>query len=168
MNFVSSDSFGQRNLRVVGWVLIGAGVASGVGSVLFTVVRNSVLDFRWLTSVIVLLFAFRTDSLRRFGRAVGTLMLMLWIWLRFHHLDWIPWYITSRLDDYCLGLMVLILGVLILSTNDPDDRTRMLFRRWSSVAKPSEESALAKKDALTSRTRFSESRCGNRSSRIAA
>ncbi len=140
---VSYESSGQRNLRIAGWVLIGVGVANGVGSLLFTVLRYSILDCRWLTSVIVLLFAFQTDPLKRVGRAAGMLMLLLWIWGRFNHLDWIPSYITSRIADDCLAFMLMILGVLILSTNDPNGQTRMLFRRWSSIVRTHRLKALA-------------------------
>ena len=75
----NNEAFGQRFLRIAGWILFLAGLLNGVGGHLLTFLSSLGDDFWWNATAIVLFFAFRDDSRRRYCRAAACAMFGLWL-----------------------------------------------------------------------------------------
>ena len=143
MSGVQRDTSGHRNLRIVGCVLIGAGVVNGIGGILFELVRFVARDHWWVASAIVLLFAFRADGLRILARSAGLLMLGIWFSFNISNLDFMADWIAKRIEDEFLGLMLVVIGVVLISTNDPASRLDALLSRFVSQLQARRSTAIA-------------------------
>ena len=140
---VQRDTPGHRNLRIAGCVLIAAGVFNGIGSILFELVRFVARDHWWVASAIVFLFAFRADGVRMLARSAGLLMLVIWFSNSIPNLDFMAEWIAMRIEDDFLGLMLMVIGVVLLSTNDPAGRSEALLSRFVSQLRARRSTAIA-------------------------
>jgi len=118
---LAEEAFGQRMLRIVGCTLIVAGLLNGVGIYLLILLTNLAYNFWWAVTATVLAFAFRDTSRQRIGRVLAFSFLAIGIISR---LD--QW--ALGFDEYLLGFMLTILGLILLLTNDPNGQSGHVFR----------------------------------------
>lgn len=134
---------GQPVLRLVASLLIAAGLATGLGGLLFQVVREFARDCWWMAVTLCLLVALRNQPWNRIARAGGLLMLLIWLNFNFDDLAFLVEWISYRIADDFLGVMLTVLGVLILLTNDPQGKLPCCFRRWLSLTTARRKTAVA-------------------------
>lgn len=140
---MDNETTGHCDLRIVGSMLVAAGLVGGVGSALFQVARLLAGDWWWMAIAICLLFAFRTQPARQFARAAGVLMLSIWLHFTIAELSDLAWWITNQIHGHCLDFMLTILGALLVVTNDPQRKLPHRFRQWLSITGARRKAALA-------------------------
>ncbi|TWU12506.1 hypothetical protein CA54_13300 [Symmachiella macrocystis] len=140
---LENELLGSRILRITGWLLILAGFANGLISVLYELSRFVFWQSWFLIAAVVLFFVFRTDPLRILGRLTGSSILAIWAFFELQR--WGPSLSDvafAHPEEHCLGLMLTTLGLLLVVTNDPHRKLHRIFRRARVFAKRRQTTAL--------------------------